>query len=186
MWWKHASRQQSTIAASRQLKEIKTDHDYEIRRPWSLEGYIWNIELPFSFISEQSNQIMIVRYWGLRGLYAGKKNSAARLDPWEAFCIVSSQFERIWGPIKTPHIVRENLSIWRKAFSIIFSRKRSQIQSTIEIKKNGAARLDPWEIFLLLALKIPFHFISLRKLENYLQFYMTIVFKLNRTKKSST
>ena len=51
------------------------------------------------------------------------------------------------------------------------------------LKKNGAARLDPWEIFLLLALKIPFHFISLRKLENYLQFYMTIVFKLNRTKK---
>ena len=50
-------------------------------------------------------------------------------------------------------------------------------------KKNGAARLDPWEIFVLLALKIPFHFISLRKLENYLQFYMTIVFKLNRTKK---
>ena len=50
--------------------------------------------------------------------------------------------------------------------------------------KNSAARLDPWEIFLLLALKIPFHFISLRKLENYLQFYMTIVFKLNRTKKS--
>ena len=49
-------------------------------------------------------------------------------------------------------------------------------------KKNGAARLDPWEIFLLLALKIPFHFISLRKLENYLQFYMTIAFKLNRTK----
>ena len=37
-------------------------------------------------------------------------------------------------------------------------------------KKNGAARLDPWEIFVLLALKIPFHFISLRKLENYLQF----------------
>ena len=40
-----------------------------------------------------------------------------------------------------------------------------------------------WEIFVLLALKIPFHFISLRKLENYLQFYMTIAFKLNRTKK---
>ena len=39
-----------------------------------------------------------------------------------------------------------------------------------KIKKNGAARLDPWEIFVLLALKIPFHFISLRKLENYLQF----------------
>ena len=50
-------------------------------------------------------------------------------------------------------------------------------------KKNGTARLDPWEIFVLLALKIPFHFISLRKLENYLQFYMTIAFKLNRTKK---
>ena len=49
-------------------------------------------------------------------------------------------------------------------------------------KKNRAARLDPWEIFVLLALKIPFHFISLRKLENYLQFYMTIAFKLNRTK----
>ena len=37
-------------------------------------------------------------------------------------------------------------------------------------KKNGAACLDPWEIFVLLALKILFHFISLRKLENYLQF----------------
>ena len=34
----------------------------------------------------------------------------------------------------------------------------------------------------MLALKIPFHFISLRQLENYLQFYMTIAFKLNRTK----
>ena len=56
-------------------------------------------------------------------------------------------------------------------------------QFTAIEKKNGAARLDPWEIFLLLALKTPFHFISLRKLENYLQFYMTIVFKLNRTKK---
>ena len=43
-------------------------------------------------------------------------------------------------------------------------------------RKNGAA---PWEI-IVLALKIPFHFISLRKLENYLQFYMTIAFKLNR------
>ena len=32
-------------------------------------------------------------------------------------------------------------------------------------KKNGAARLQPWEIFVLLALKIPFHFISLRKLK---------------------
>ena len=51
------------------------------------------------------------------------------------------------------------------------------------VKKNGAACLDPWEIFVLLALKMPFHFISLRKLENYLQFYMTIAFKLNRTKK---
>ena len=49
--------------------------------------------------------------------------------------------------------------------------------------KNGAAHLDPWEIFVLLALKIPFHFTSLRKFENYLQFYMTIAFKLNRTKK---
>ena len=49
--------------------------------------------------------------------------------------------------------------------------------------QNGAARLDPWENFILLPLKIPFHFISLRKLENYLQFYMTIAFKLNRTKK---
>ena len=29
-----------------------------------------------------------------------------------------------------------------------------------EEKKYGAARLDPWEIFVLLALKIPFHFIS--------------------------
>ena len=55
--------------------------------------------------------------------------------------------------------------------------------SARRIGKNGAARLDPWEIFVLLALKIPFHFISLRKLENYLQFYMTIAFKLNRTKK---
>ena len=35
----------------------------------------------------------------------------------------------------------------------------------------------------MLALQIPFHFISLRKLENYLQFYMTIAFKSNRTKK---
>ena len=34
----------------------------------------------------------------------------------------------------------------------------------------------------MLVLKIPFHFISLRKLENYLQFYVTIAFKLNRTK----
>ena len=50
-------------------------------------------------------------------------------------------------------------------------------------KKNGATRLDPWEIFVLLPLKIPFHFISLRKLKNYLQFYMRIAFKLNRTKK---
>ena len=50
-------------------------------------------------------------------------------------------------------------------------------------KRNGAARLDPWEIFLLLVLKIPFHFISLRKLENYLQFYMTIAFKLDDQKK---
>ena len=30
-------------------------------------------------------------------------------------------------------------------------------------KKNGAARLDPWEIFVMLPLKIPFDFISLRK-----------------------
>ena len=50
-------------------------------------------------------------------------------------------------------------------------------------KKNGAARLDPWEIFVLSPLKIPFHFISLRKLDNYLQFYMTIDLELNRTKK---
>ena len=57
------------------------------------------------------------------------------------------------------------------------------ISKFLNWKKNGAARLDHWEIFLLLALKIPFHFISLRKLENYLQFYMTIAFKLNRTKK---
>ena len=35
-------------------------------------------------------------------------------------------------------------------------------------KKNGAARLDPWEIFVLLALKIPFHFTSLRKLPSIL------------------
>ena len=41
----------------------------------------------------------------------------------------------------------------------------------------------PWELFVLLALKIQFYFISLRKLENYLQFYMTIAFKFNRTKK---
>ena len=32
-------------------------------------------------------------------------------------------------------------------------------------KKNGAARLDPWEIFVLLPLKIPFHVTSLRKLK---------------------
>ena len=55
-------------------------------------------------------------------------------------------------------------------------------QNSENLEKNGAARLDPWEIFLLLALKILFHFISLRKFENYLQFYMTIA-KLNRTKK---
>ena len=54
-----------------------------------------------------------------------------------------------------------------------------------DTEKNGAARPDPWEIFLLLALKIMFHFISLRKLENYLQFYMTIAFKLDDQKKSS-
>ena len=36
------------------------------------------------------------------------------------------------------------------------------------LKKNGAARLDPWEIFVLLALKIPFHFISFRKLPSIL------------------
>ena len=54
----------------------------------------------------------------------------------------------------------------------------------IQPLKNGAARLDPWEIFVLLTL-IPFRFISLRRLENYLQFYMTIAYKLNRTKKSS-
>ena len=53
-------------------------------------------------------------------------------------------------------------------------------------QKNGAARLDPWEIFVLLALEIPFHFISLRKLENYIQFYMRITFKLNRTKEKSS
>ena len=32
-----------------QLKAIKADHDYEIRRPWGFEGYICNRELPFSF-----------------------------------------------------------------------------------------------------------------------------------------
>ena len=37
-------------------------------------------------------------------------------------------------------------------------------------KKNRAASLDPWEILVLLALKIPFHFISLRRLKNYIQF----------------
>ena len=42
--------------------------------------------------------------------------------------------------------------------------------SVLHEKKNGAARLDPWEILVLLALKIPFHFISLRRLENYLHF----------------
>ena len=33
-------------------------------------------------------------------------------------------------------------------------------------KKNGAARLDLWEIFVLLPLKISFHFISFRKYKN--------------------
>ena len=51
-------------------------------------------------------------------------------------------------------------------------------------KKNGAARLDPWEIFVLLPLKIPFHFISLRKLTNYFQLYKRNALNLNRTKKS--
>ena len=30
---------------------------------------------------------------------------------------------------------------------------------TLPMKKNGAARLDPWEIFVLLSPKIPFNFI---------------------------
>ena len=62
-------------------------------------------------------------------------------------------------------------------------KKNDFIRINKNLKKNGAARLDPWEIFLLLPLKIRFHFILLRKLKNYLQFYMRIAFKFNRTTK---
>ena len=48
--------------------------------------------------------------------------------------------------------------------------------------KTAQRAWTPGRYFLLLALKIPLHFISLKILENYLQFYMTIAFKLNRTK----
>ena len=34
----------------------------------------------------------------------------------------------------------------------------------IDCKKNGAARLDPWEIFLLLPLKIPVSFYFVKKI----------------------
>ena len=64
-----------------------------------------------------------------------------------------------------------------------FNTVDGKFSQNVKIEKKRRSAPGPLAIFVLLALKIPFHFISLRKLENYLQFYITIAFKSNRTEK---
>ena len=53
-------------------------------------------------------------------------------------------------------------------------------------KEKRTTHLDPWEIIMLLPLRIPFHFISWRKFTNYFHWYKRNALNSNRTKKKLT